>query len=156
MTLMSPGLGETPPQFGFAISSTAILANATTVFTITGGSIAILFLRAECITTNDATAATLAYSFDGTVGGAAAFTGVSAALTSLAAGTNVAAQLTALNTAPVVSATGIGVNIGPTMGGITCSEGIITTVIASGPTTGTWRHVMGYMALGPNVVVSGV
>ena len=156
MTLMSPGLGEAPSLFGFAISSTVVLTNGTTVFTITGGPIAILFLRADCVTANGAVASTLLYRHTPTVGVAADITAASAALTSFAAGSNVAAQLTAFATPTLASATGVGANIGPTMGGISVSAGSITTTIAGGSSTGTWTPRMVYMALGPNVVVSGV
>ena len=129
----------------------AVMVNATTVFTITGGPIEILQIGALCITANNATASTLQYSADGTDGNATTITGASASLANAAAGAIVAAVPGTLATAPAVYAQGVG--IGATVP-IIVPAGVITTTIGVGSTTGTWRQFIRYRPLTSGVSVT--
>jgi hypothetical protein len=106
----------------------------------------------------DGATSTLQWSADGTVGAATTFTGASAALTSLAAGGIVYCNFTALTTAPVITQTA-GVALAGTTtstgGGIYVPAGIITMVIGSADTTtGTYKHYLRWVPLGPGVSVT--
>jgi len=134
--------------------STIVMTNGNTIFTIAGGPIKILELVSICITLNDATASTLQYSADPTVGAAITFSGASASLANFAAGGGVVLNKTTLATAPDLSVVMVG--LGSVGGrGIIVNAGIITVVIATGPTTGTWKHYLRYEPLGPGVTVVG-
>lgn len=128
----------------------AVLVNGTTIFTITGGPIAVTGLVAVCVTANGATASTLQWSHDPTDGAATTFSAASASLANAAAGASVTLQGTALTTAPTVTANGA--CLGQTRE-IVLQAGTITTVIGVGSTTGTWRHYLRYRPLGPDVTV---
>jgi len=129
------------------------MVTGTTIFTVAGGPIHLFALVSECVTANDATASTLQWSADGTVGAATTFTGASASLANAAAGTFAVCNFTALTTAPDLVTTGVG--LGPVLArGIIVPAGIITTTIAVGSTTGTWKHHMRYRPLGRGVTVS--
>jgi hypothetical protein len=136
----------------------ALLVNGTTVFTVAGGPIKILDLVSYVIVGGDATAATLQWSADGTVGAATTFTAASSALTSLAAGGIVYCNFTTLATAPVITQTAGVALAGPTTstgGGIYVPAGIITTVIGSGPTvTATYSHYMRWVPMARGVSVT--
>lgn len=134
-------------------NSTAVLVDATTIFTITGGPIEILSLVARCVTDNDGTASTLQWSADPTDGAAATFSAASASLASLTAGATVVLQGTTLATAPIVNTTGVGLGQQVT-NGIVVGAGIITTTIGVGSTTGTWQHHLRYRPLARGVTVS--
>src|SRR5947208_14800304 len=126
--------------------STAVMVNANTLFTITGGPIAILDLVSLCVTANDATASTLQYQSVPTVGTATTFSGASASLASATAGTTVRLAPTALSTAPIIVAasaggTQLGTNVANT---IVVTAGTIKIVIGVGSTTGTWKHFLWY------------
>jgi len=137
-----------------AVTAAAVMVNGNTIFTIANGPIEILELVSICITDNNATASTLQYSCNPTVGAATVFSGASASLTSASAGAAVVLNMTALDTAPdlvdplvafsAVKARGIIVN-----------EGIITIVIGAGSTTGTWTHYLRYRPLGRGITVAG-
>ena len=133
-------------------ANAAVLVNGTTVFTVRGGPIQIISIGAVCITANGATATTLQYSADGTDGAATTITGASASLANVTAGTIVASVPGTLATAPAVYANGVG--IAGTVG-IIVPAGIITNVVATGPTTGTWRQFIRYIPLSPESDVSG-
>lgn len=133
--------------------SDAVMVNADTIFTIAGGPIEIMELVSECITLNDATASTLQYSADPTVGAATTISGASASLANAAAGSGVVLNQTALATAPdlidpLVGLTGVNAK------GIVVGAGIITVVIGVGSTTGTWRHHLRYRPLRRGVTVT--
>ena len=132
-------------------TTAAVLVNGTTVFTVSGGPVQIVSIGCVCITANGATASTIQYSADGTDGAAATITGASASLANAAAGVIVAAVPGTLATAPAVYANGVG--IAGTVG-IIVPAGIITTVVGVGSTTGTWRHFIRYIPLGPDSVVN--
>jgi hypothetical protein len=130
-------------------ASAATLVNGTTVFRIIGGPIRIMELLSYCVVTCDATAATLQWSVDGDVGSAVTISAASAALTSFAAGGLVYNNFTTINTAPILVTNGVALAgmTTSTGGGIYAPAGIITTVIGSGPTTGTFTHYLRYMPL---------
>jgi hypothetical protein len=137
-------------------SSIGVMTNGDTVFTVSGGPIRIEELVSVCVTANAATATTMQWSSTPTVGSAATFSGASAALTSATAGTTVRVAPTALTTAlVVVAASAGGVQLGTNVANrIVVKDGIITLVIATGPTTGTWQHFLTYTPLTPDSTVS--
>lgn len=134
-------------------SVAAVMVTGTTIFTVTGGPIFIDELVSLCLTANDATASTLQWSADGTVGAATTFTGASASLASFAAGGMVVCNFTALSTAPDLITAGVGLASIKTRG-IIVPAGIITTTIAVGSTTGTFNHFMRWRPMGPDVTVT--
>lgn len=145
--------------YGQATSTgAALLVNGTTVYTVAGGPILITHLLSYCIVGGDATAATLQWSADGTVGAATTFTAASASLANLIAGAVVYNNFTALTTAPVITQTAGVALAGPTTstgGGIYVPAGIITTVIGSGPTTtATYQHFMRWIPMARGVTVT--
>jgi hypothetical protein len=134
--------------------STAVMTNGDTIFTIANGPIEIIELVSVCITLNDATASTLQYSADPTVGAATTFSGASASLANAAAGSGVVLNMTALATAPDIIDPLVGLSAVHTRG-IIVNEGIITIVIGVGTTTGTWKHYLRYRPLARGVTVTG-
>lgn len=149
---LSPGfLTAAPPTAGYVVKAPAVMVNGQTIFTVTGGPILIQCLASLCITSNGAVASTLQYSVTPTVGASAqTISGASASLLSATAGASVTLIGTTLATAALLSANGP--NLGPTTP-IFCPAGIITMVIGTGSTTGTWQHHMYYWALGPGITV---
>jgi hypothetical protein len=142
-----------------SVSTSQLLVNGTTIYTVTGGPIIIWDLLSYCTVTCEATAFTIQWSADGSATGQAAttFTGASASLSSFAAGGVVYNNFTALTTAPVITQTAGVALRGPTTstgGGIYVPAGIITTVIATGPSvTGKFQHYMRWSAMGNGCVV---
>ena len=151
--LRSPGLAGI---LGCAASATKVMVNADTLFTITGGPIKILALQSVCITNNDATASTLQYQSNPTVGTAATISGASASLGAATAGSTVTLNATALSTAPdLVAPAAGGVSLGANVAnGIIVQAGTIKAVIGTGSTTGTWKHYISYIPLAPGVTVA--
>ena len=148
-------LREAYDQGDKAVTNTAAaLTNGTTLFTIAGGPIEILSLVARCTTNNDGTAATLQWSADPTDGVAVTISAASASLASVAAGGMVTFQGTTLATAPLVSASGANIAQAVT-NGVVVGAGIITSVIGSGPTTGSWQMHLRYRPLSRGVTVTG-
>ena len=137
-------------------SATAVMVNADTKFTITGGPIQIMDLLSVCVTANDATASTMQWQSNPTVGTATTITGATATLASATAGTTVLIQPTALTTAPViVAASAGGLHLGlVAQNHIIVKEGTLKTVIGVGSTTGTWYHCLRYVPLTPDSLVN--
>lgn len=131
------------------------LVTGTTIFRVTGGPIHVTQLISYCVTSCDATAATLSWSADGDVGAATVFQAASASLASFAAGGVIVSALTSLAGVPVITGTA-GVFTAGAAPGIVIPAGVITTTIASGPTTGTFLHFLRYTPLSPssNVLVA--
>lgn len=144
--------GAADLQENVVVSATAVLANGTTLFTIAGGPIALINLMSICQTANGAVATTLQYSSSGTLGTTTqTISGTSAALTSATAGTTVIFQGTALSTAPLVNANAANIALNTS---IVLPAGTITSVVATGPSTGTWTHYIRYVPLAKGVTVS--
>ena len=141
---------------GCSQSSTKVMTNGDSVFTIAGGPIKVHAIVSECITANDGTATTMQWQHNPTVGSAKTISAASAALTSLAAGGTVRLNQTSLATAPdVVRAANGGVQIGANVGNhMTLGAGVVKLVVGTGPTTGTWRHSMLYEPMAPNTTVT--
>jgi hypothetical protein len=139
-----------------AVKAAAVMVNNQVAFTIAGGPIQILDLLSECITANDATASTLQWRSNPTVGSAATISGATTTLASIAAGATIRIAPTALTTAPVISlAAAGGVQLGTNVANfITVQPGTIQMVIGTGSTTGTWKHFLRYAPLGTGVTVS--
>jgi|CXWL01.1.fsa_nt_gi hypothetical protein len=137
-------------------SSTAVMVNANTVFTISGGPIQIVDLVSICVTANDGTASTMQWQSVPTVGTATTFSGASASLASATAGTTVRLAPTALSTAPViVAAASGGVQLGTNVANhIDVKDGTLKLVIGVGSTTGTWKHILRYKPLSPSSTVN--
>ena len=142
-------------QNNSATGATGVMTNGDTIFTISGGPIAILQLQSVCIAANGVALTTMQYSSSPTVGSAKTFSGASASLASATAGTTVTLNQTALTTAPdIVTAANGGVPLGANVSNmIIVQAGTITLVIATGPTTGTWKHYISYVPLAPGVNV---
>lgn len=138
------------------VKAAATLVNGATAFTIAGGSIRIEELFAYCITTNDATASTLQFSSTPTLGSAKTISAASATLASATAGTIVTLNHTSLATAPdITTAANGGVAIGVNVANrIIVNAGIMTIVIGTGSTTGTWELHMRYKPLARGVTVT--
>jgi len=141
---------------GAATSATAVMVNGDTLFTVSGGPIAIVQLESVCITANNGTASTLQYQSAPTVGSAATISGASASLANATAGSTVILNATALTTAPdIVAAAAGGVQLGANVANnIVVQAGTIKAVIGVGSTTGTWKHYIAYYPLAPGVTVS--
>ena len=133
-------------------ATAAVLVNGTTVFTVRGGPVQIVSIGAVCVTANNATASTLQFSADGTNGSAATISGASVDLGGRRIIKKILAVPGTLATAPAVYANGVG--IAGTVN-IVVPAGIITNVVGTGSTTGTWRQFIRYIPLTPDSTVSG-
>jgi hypothetical protein len=129
-----------------------VMVNGDVIFTIEGGPIAITGLHSVCITANGATASTVQYSHNPTDGAATTFSGASASLANAAAGASVTLLGTALTTAPTVTANGA--CLAQTRE-IIVQPGVITVVVGTGSTTGTWKHNIRYRPLNPDAKIAG-
>lgn len=152
LLLSLPLASEANSQFAaerLAVSSTAVMTNGMTVFTVSGGPIVITELLSVCVTANDGTASTMQWSSTPTVGSAKTFSAASASLASATAGTTVLLNHTSLATAPdIVTAANGGVQLGANVSNrIIVKNGTITLVIGVGSTTGTWVHYLRYKPL---------
>jgi hypothetical protein len=138
-------------------SGTKTMVNGDTLFTISGGPIAILDLVSVCVTANDATASTVQYSSTPTVGSAKTISAATASLASATAGTVFRLNATSLATAPdIVTAANGGVVLGANVANrIVVKEGTITIVVGVGSTTGTWYHCIRYAPLTPDSIILG-
>lgn len=137
-------------------STTALLADAATIFTITGGPIQILELLSVCVVANSAVATTLQWSSTPAVGSDKTISGASASLSAIAAGTTILLAPTALTTAPtVVTAANGGVQAGPALSAnhIIVLNGTLKLVIANAG-TGTFYHCLRYAPLTPSSLVN--
>lgn len=156
---VAAAISEIYSQAERVVSTTtaAVMAQTTTtVFTVAGGSIAILDLVSVCVTTNNSNAATLQWTFAGTLGSATTITGATASLASLVAGDCVMINMTALSTAPDIMSTGTGAALGPviTRGIYTNGAGNLRIIIGTAATTGTWNHYLRYRPLARGVTVT--
>jgi hypothetical protein len=138
------------------VTPAAVMVNAATVFTVSGGPILIEDLLSVCVSANDATASTLQWQSAPTVGTATTFSGASATLASATAGTTIRLAPTALSTAPViVAASAGGVALGTNVANrIIVKDGTIKLVIGVGSTTGTWQHYLRWRPLAPACAVN--
>lgn len=132
------------------VTSAAVMSNALTVFTIAGGPIEIQNILALCVTGNNATASTLLYFADPTLGAAANLCAASATLGNAVAGTFVNITGTLANAA-VITATGTAIS---QAGRIVVPVGIIGLTVGVGSTTGTWTINMRYKPLARGVTVT--
>lgn len=139
-----------------AVKAAATMTNNQVAFTIAGGPIQIIELLSECITANDATASTLQWRSNPTVGTATTISGATTTLASIAAGATIRLAPTALSTAPTIAlAAAGGVQLGTNVANrITVQPGTVQMVIGVGATTGTWKHVLRYKPLGTDITVT--
>lgn len=148
------GGGAVGADGAVAITSTKVMTTLDTVFTAFG-DVLITSLVSECITTGTPAASTIQYQVNPTVGANTTISGVSASLVSAVLGTTVALNGTAVTTAPDILVAG------PALGTTTARPiifpaGVLKIVIGTGPTTGTWRHLLRYAPLTPGAYVTGV
>jgi len=131
------------------------IANGVTLFTITGGPIAIEQLQMQCETANGAVASTVQFSSTPTLGSAKTISGASASLISATAGTTVTLNPTALTTAPdIITGANGGVALGAAVANkIIVEAGTLTAVIGVGTMTGTWGTYLAYTPMAPGVTV---
>ena len=133
-------------------SAAAVMVNGDTLFTVAGGPIEIIHLMSVCVTANDATASTLQYSVTHATLGAVTISAACASLAEAAIGSFVTLQKTALNTAALLATEGATISsTGPST--IIMLPGLITAVIGTGSTTGTWQHYITYRPLATGVTV---
>lgn len=137
-----------------AASSTAVMVNNDDIFTISGGMIVIESLVSVCISGNDGTASTLQYEVDPTTGAAVTISAASASLAAAAAGATVSLQGTALSTAALLNASGG--NLGMSANGLIANVGVISLIIGTGSTTGTWAHYLRWRPLQSGAAVVGI
>ncbi len=129
-----------------------------TAFTVAGGPIEVVRIGATCVTANGAgQATTLQWAFDGTNGSATTFTGASTTLASLAIGDMVFADLTLLTTTPIIGTTTTSAWLGPTVTErkvFLNGPGILTIIVGTATSTGTWQQWMRYRPLFESVTVT--
>lgn len=145
------------PDEDISESLPRVMTNGDTVFTIAGGSIRIEELWSVCVTANGAGATTMQWSSTPNVGSAATISAASGSLANATAGTTVRVAPTALSTAPtIVAASSGGVSLGTNVANrIIVKDGVLTLVVGTGPTTGTWKHFLRYKPLAAGVTVTG-
>jgi hypothetical protein len=156
MRIMTQNLATLDQNERSSVKAAATMVNNQVAFTIAGGPVQIIDLLSECITANDATASTLQYRSNPTVGSATTISGATTTLASIAAGATIRLAPTALSTAPVISlAAAGGVQLGTNVANrITVQPGTIQLVIGIGSTTGTWKHFLRYKPLATGVTVT--
>jgi hypothetical protein len=140
-----------------AISSvTGVLATGTTIFTIAGGPIELLYICSMCTTGGDATAATLLYTTTPTGLSAVPISTASASVASAPVNATVTYAGTGSAAQAVYSASGTQLLASTVAGSaVIIPPGTIKITVGSGPTTtGTWSHYIKYRAMGPGITVS--
>lgn len=135
------------------VSSTKVMTNGDTIFNVVG-DVQLLSLVSECVTANGVAATTIQYSFTTALAQTTAISGVSASLANAIAGTTVTYVGDAFATAPVVTPSGVALNT--TTRGTRVPDGALTLVVATGPTTGTWKHYLRYEPLQQGAYVTAV
>lgn len=137
-------------------SSTKVMTNGDTVFTVAGGPIRIEEIFSECVTAQGAGGTTMQWQSAPTVGSAATFSGASGSLANQTAGSTVRLAPTALTTTPTsVAASAAGQSLGTNVANrFIVKAGAIKLVIGTGPSTGTYRHYLRYTPLSPTVTVT--
>ena len=134
-------------------TSSAVIANGITLFTVSNGWIRIIELMAFCYENNDNTPTTMQYNCTPTIGAATTISGVSSQLTSLLAGASVVLQGKTLATAPAVNISGASLSASGSIG-ILVPQGTIDLIVADGPTMGTWKHYIKYEAIEAGATVT--
>lgn len=151
-SLVAYAKGTADLQARTVLSSTAVMVNGNTIFTVAGGPIAIEYLVSECVSANDGTASTVQYSATPTIGSAQTLSAASGSIATAAAGATITLAGTALSTAALYNASGPNLIANP--GTVYVPAGTIKIVVGVGSTTGTWRHRLRYKPLAPGVTVT--
>ena len=154
---MNPVINGLPLGINSAATAAKVMVNSDVIFTVVGGPIAIVELVSVCVTVNDATASTIQYKSNPVTGTAATISGATTSIAAATTGAGASVRLTptALSTAPVIIASTASVSLGlVAQNKIVVQEGTISLVVGVGSTTGTWRHFLTYLPMGPNVYVS--
>jgi hypothetical protein len=149
-TLSNGGLGQ---DVTVLMTTPKVMTTGDIIFT-TSGDILMFALLSECYTVNSAAAATVQYSVtNNNTATTTAISGVSASLASAAVGVSIITQLGALANVPVVT-TASGVGVFPWGAVRIPGNSQIKLVVATGPTTGTWKHYIKYQQLEAGATVS--
>lgn len=139
---------------GFFVASkdAGIISNGLNLFTVSGGPVLLKQIIGVCVTDNDATATTVRFDFTPTVGAAVSLSIMSGSIASKVAGNAIVLPAQAFTSAPVV---GTAVAVNSVDGNVVVlTEGTISTTVAVGPTTGTWRWYFRYFPLTTGSTVS--
>lgn len=125
-------------------TTAAVLSDGLALFNIVG-DIRIISLVSECKSTGTPAASTLQYNSTPTVGDAATFSGASASMASCVAGSSIS-LISGQTTAPAIIVSGAN-NKSAYPLDVFCPRGVITAVVGTGPTTGTWKHYLVYESI---------
>lgn len=134
-------------------SSSRVLTNGDIIFTIVG-DVEISTIISECQITGTPAATTLQWQSAPIVGVSATFTGTSASLITAVAGSSLNV-ISGLTTAPSLVVSGAN-NDNTYPLSVWCPTGTIKTVVALGPSTGTWIHYMRYKPLEDGAYVTAI
>ena len=154
VTINYPVAGLGDPTDHTAKTGAKVMVTGDTIFTVTG-SIQIVSLVSECVTSNNATASTLKFTY---VTAAASpqtvdMSGASTTLANAAVGYSVILTgASSLGESPGQSLAGVLLNTASR--GVRVPAGAIKIVIAVGSTTGTWRHYMRWEPLETHITVT--
>src|SRR5574340_333223 len=124
-----------------ATKDAATITNGQVLFTISGGPILFKQIIGICKTDNDATASTVRFVHTPTVGSATNMSAASASLASSVAGATISFAAQAVANSPAIGAAGYQ-NVNDANVGLV-TEGTISVTVGVGPTTGTWRWILG-------------
>lgn len=138
--------------FFVAAKDAAIISNGAALFTISGGPVLLKQIVGICVTDNDATASTVRFLFTPTVGAPVNLSVASASVASSVAGNSIVLPAQAFSSAPTLS-TGSAVNVVDS-NVVVIPEGVISTTVGVGPTTGTWKWYFRYFPLTTGSTVS--
>lgn len=138
--------------FFTAQKDAAIISNGASLFTVSGGPILLKQIIGICVTDNNATASTVQFTLTPTVGAAVNLSIASASLASRVAGDIIILPAQSLASAPTVSTVAA---VNATDGNVmVIPEGVISTTVGVGSTTGTWKWYIRWFPLSNNASVS--
>ena len=151
---MSKHINEINSIDGFLVAAkdASIITNGGALFTISNGPVLLKQIIGICVTDNDATASTVQFTLTPTVGSAVNLSIASASIASRVAGDIIILPAQAFTSAPTVAAVAA-VNA-TDANTIVVPEGVISTTVGVGPTTGTWKWFFRYFPLITNSTVS--
>lgn len=135
-----------------AAKDAAIISNGATLFTVSSGPILLKQIIGICVTGNDVTATTVQFTHTPTVGAAVNISIASASIASRVAGDIIHFAAQAFTNAPTVAT--VAASNASDANGIILPEGVLSTTVGVGPTTGTWKWYIRYVPLTSNSMVS--
>lgn len=139
---------------GFFVASkdAGIISNGMSLFTVTGGPVLLKQIIGVCVTDNNATATTVQFTHTPVVGVAVNLSIASGSIANKVAGDLIILPAQAFTSAPTVGGT-VAANAADS-NVVMLTEGTISTTVAVGPTTGTWRWYFRYFPLTTGSTVS--